>query len=129
MTVTKGEVEALTESMAWSFALIDPNTVNSEEGKSLMHQMYSESAMSDAESSSIIPVMPTTPDICFDKVAGKIIQIEELQEDIDEAEGFNTFFAQIYCESYVNSFMTVTDGMHLQIAEVGDLDYAVEREL
>ena len=44
-------------------------------------------------------------------VAGKVIQIEDLDEQISEAKSFRDFFAHIYCAAYVNSLVTMKDGL------------------
>ena len=45
-------------------------------------------------------------------VAGKVIQIEDLDEQISEAKSFRDFFAHIYCAAYVNSLVTMKDGLN-----------------
>ena len=71
--------------------------------------------------------MPETPEECLELVAGKVIQIEDLQDDIDELDSLETFFADVYCAAYVNSIVTMKDGLS-QIFP-GGLDFAVEDEL
>jgi len=48
---------------------------------------------------------------CVTEVAGKVIMIENLQDDIDEADHFRDFFANVYCQAYVNSLVTMRDGL------------------
>ena len=60
-------------------------------------------------------------------VAGKVIQIENLQEDLDELESFNTFFADVYCVVYKNSLVTLRDGLS-QIFP-GGLDLPIEESV
>ena len=71
--------------------------------------------------------MPYTPLECVKSVAGKVIQIENLQDDIDMAQSFNRFFANVYCSAYTNSLLTLKDGLS-QIFP-GGLDYPIESEL
>lgn len=61
------------------------------------------------------------------QVAGKIIQIEDLEEDISKAESFRDFFAHVYCAAYVNSLVTMKDGLY-QIFP-GGLDQSIGDEL
>ena len=71
--------------------------------------------------------MPETPEDCIEKVAGKVIQIDDLQEDIDEIQDFGVFFANVYCAAYVNSLVTMTDG--LSLFTPGGLDDQIVDEL
>lgn len=45
-------------------------------------------------------------------VAGKVIQIEDLEEQVSEAESFRNFFAEVYCAAYVNALVTMKDGLY-----------------
>ena len=117
-------VKDLTDSMADSLAEIDPNTENGAEGKALMKKMYKLRGVTFEDSSVI---MPETDEMCVEFVAGKIIQIENLQEDIDEQTSFQGFFAEVYCSAYVNSLVTMKDGLY-QIFP-GGLDMKIETEL
>ena len=67
--------------MANSLAEIDPNMDNGDEGKAFIKMMYKlrRTRVMRTESS-----MPETPLECVEDVAGKVIQIENLQEDIDK---------------------------------------------
>lgn len=60
-------------------------------------------------------------------VAGKVLMIENLQEDLDQAVSFRDFFAEIYCSAYVNSLVTMQDGLS-QILP-GGMDVSIENEL
>lgn len=71
--------------------------------------------------------MPETPELCVDVVAGKVIQIENLQEDLDELKSFNTFFADVYCVVYKNALVTMRDGLS-QIFP-GGLDMSIEQAI
>ena len=79
------------------------------------------------EAEDTIPDMPTTPEPCVEKVAGKVLQIDALQEDIDQARSLRDFFANVYCAAYVNSLVTMKDGLS-QIFP-GGLDVLIELEL
>lgn len=121
------ELEAITEttdSMAASLAEIDPNTENAAEGKALLRKMYKLRGVQPGE---IVPVMPETPEDCVPAVAGKVLQLEQLEEDITKAVSFRDFFAEVYCMAYVNSLVTMTDGLS-QIFP-GGLDWQIEEQL
>ena len=110
--------------MADSLATIDPNMENGEEGKALLRKMYK---LSDRTAEDSSPIMPDTPELCIDLVAGKVLQIETLTEDMDAAVDFRDFFAEVYCSAYVNSLVTMEDGLS-QIFP-GGFDLAIEEEL
>lgn len=110
--------------MAESLAEIDPNTENGMEGRALIRKMYK---LKGIEAEENIPMMPETPEECVEKVAGKVLEIEMLQEDIDKATSFRNFFADVYCAAYVNSLVTMKDGLS-QIFP-GGLDFLIEEEL
>jgi len=118
------EVEATTEAMARSLAEIDPNTENAGEGKALIRKMYQ---LKGVEPEAMVPVMPVTPDECVPRVAGKVLQLEQLEEDMTKALSFRDFFAEVYCMAYVNSLVTMKDGLS-QIFP-GGLDWQIEEEL
>jgi len=90
--------------MAESLANIDPNMESAEEGEAFLHLMYKLSGEKAAETS---PILPETPEACIKMVAGKVLMIENLQEDLDQATSFRDFFAEIYCSAYVNSLVTM----------------------
>ena len=94
--------------MAESLAEIDPNTENAEEGKALLRKMYK---LRGVEADQIIPLMPETPGDCIEVVAGKVLQLEQLEENITKAASFRDFFAEVYCMAYVNSLVTMKDGL------------------
>lgn len=124
LTTELAGVKELTNKMADSLAEIDPNTENGEEGKALMKKMYKLRGITFEDSTVI---MPETPEMCIELVAGKVIQIENLQEDIDNQKSFQGFFADVYCSAYVNSLVTMKDGLY-QIFP-GGLDMQIEEEL
>ena len=64
---------------------------------------------------------------CVTQVAGKVIMIENLHDDINEAYHFRDFFANVYCQAYVNSLVTTRDGLS-QIFP-GGLDGPIEDAL
>jgi len=94
--------------MADALADIDPNTNNGEEGKAFIKRMYK---IRNQSFEDTVAKMPETPELCVDSIAGKVIQIETLQEDLDEAGSFNEFFADVYCSAYKNALVTMTDGL------------------
>lgn len=108
MTVTLEEKSELTTKMANALAKLDPNTKNADEGTALIKRMYK---MRGTTLSSEKPFLPQTPELCLDIVAGKVIQIENLQEDTEEKTSFNDFFANVYCSAYKNSLVTMRDGL------------------
>lgn len=124
LKVTRDEAKEMVNMMADSLAEIDPNTENGEEGKAFLRKMYKLVGDPVEESASM---MPETPETCIEMVAGKVIQIENLQEDVDEANSFRDFFANVYCQAYVNSLVTMKDGLS-QIFP-GGLDGSIESEL
>lgn len=124
MTAKKDAIEALIDDMAVSLSEIDPNTENGAEGKSLLRKMYKLKGIKPKKTE---PVLPETADECVEVVAGKVIQLEELYDDVDKATSFRDFFANVYCSAYVNSLVTLADGLS-QIFP-GGLDGAIEAEL
>ena len=114
----------MTDAMAESLAEIDPNTANGREGKAFLRKMYKvrgpEPVMGQVE-------VPETPMQCVTKVAGKVLQLEGLEDDISKAASFRDFFAEVYCAAYVNSLVTINDGLS-QILP-GGLDWKIEEEL
>ena len=118
------DAKSLTNSMAESLAEIDPNTENGGEGKSLIKKMYK---IKGEEPEPVVIAWPDTPTECVGVVAGKVIQIEDLAEDLVAAVSFRNFFGDVYCSAYVNSLVTMKDGLS-QIFP-GGLDEAIEDEL
>ena len=57
------------------------------------------------------PYFPNTSQKCFEAVAGKVLQIEMLQEQIDKVKSFDKFFADLYCAAYVNGMVTMKNGL------------------
>ena len=118
------EIQGVTTAMAVSLSDIDPNTENAGEGMALIRKMYK---LKGVEPDEIVPVMPETPEDCVPAVAGKVLQLEQLEEDITKAVSFRDFFAEVYCMAYVNSLVTMRDGLS-QIFP-GGLDWQIEEEL
>ena len=71
--------------------------------------------------------MPQTPELCVDVVAGKVIHIENLQEDLDKILKFNNFFADVYCQAYKNALVSTRDGLWSIIP--GGLDQPIEMSI
>ena len=71
--------------------------------------------------------MPDTPEKCIDLVAGKVIQLENLHDEIEKATNFMKFFSNFYCSAYVNSLVTMKDGLYAIFP--GVLDSEVDTEL
>lgn len=69
------ETKLLTNRIANSLADLDPNMENGEEGKALIKRIYTLEG-EKVDKTSVI--MPTTPKECLATVAGKVIQIENL---------------------------------------------------
>jgi len=108
MIIALKETKALTNRIADSLADLDPNMENGEEGKALIKRIYSLEGEKIDETS---PIMPTTPKECIATVAGKVIQIENLNKDIKEAKNFRDFFAHVYCDAFATSLVTMKDGL------------------
>lgn len=124
MQANLDQVKALSTKMADSLATIDPNMDNGDEGKAFvrrMYKVYNQSPNSNAAQ------MPATPKLCLEEVAGKVIMVENLQDDINKAVSFRDFFAKIYSQAYVNSLITLKDGLHSIVP--GGLDGPIEDEL
>jgi len=123
-TADKQDIQAQTDEIAEALAEIDPNTMNAAEGTALIRKIYK---LKGIEPEEIVPVMPETPEDCVPTVAGKVIMLEQLEEDVTKALSFRDFFADVYCMAYVNSLVTMTDGLS-QIFP-GGLDWQIEDEL
>ena len=108
MTIALKETKALTNRIADSLADLDPNMENGEEGKALIKRIYSLEGEKIDETS---PIMPDTPKECISTVAGKVIQIENLSDDINKAQNFRDFFAHVYCDAFATSLVTLKDGL------------------
>ena len=108
MTIALKETKALTNRIADSLADLDPNMENGEEGKALIKRIYSLEGEKVDETS---PIMPDTPKECISTVAGKVIQIENLSDDINKAQNFRDFFAHVYCDAFATSLVTLKDGL------------------
>ena len=116
--------EELIEHMSTSLADLDPNTHDAEEGKAFIRKIYKLRGMKPEGTKAL---MPETDEQCIEKVAGKVIQIDDLQQDLMEVQGFGNFFANVYCAAYVNSLVTMTDG--LSMFTPGSLDADIVKEL
>lgn len=79
MSVTSEENSELSKKMADALAEIDPNTKNGDEGMAFIRKMYKMLGKKDSVVQSK-PFMPQTPELCVDIVAGKVIQVQDLQE-------------------------------------------------
>ena len=78
--MTLDERSELTTKLANALARIDPNTKNGDEGKAFIKKMYKmRGKMPSIRYTKA--AMPDTPELCVDIVAGKVIQIENLQEE------------------------------------------------
>ena len=93
---------------------------NGEEGKALIKRIYKIQGEKVDETS---PIMPETPKECIATVAGKVIQIENLNVDINKAKNFRDFFAHVYCDAYATSLVTMKDG--LSKLDLGSLDRSI----
>ena len=65
--------------MAQALSDIDPNMDNGAEGKAFIRKMY-KLKNANKQPTSVIPTFPQTPEPCVEMVAGKVIQIEDLEE-------------------------------------------------
>ena len=81
LSTDKNVLKKMINDMGNSLAELDPNTENGEEGKALIRKMYK---LKGVQAEETIPSMPYTPDMCVEKVAGKVLQIEDLSEDINK---------------------------------------------
>ena len=124
MQANLDQAKALTTKMADSLATIDPNMDNGDEGKAFLRRMYK---VYNQKPKFNAAQMPETPKPCLEEVAGKVIMVENLQEDIDKATSFRDFFAKVYSQAYVNSLITLKDGLHSIVP--GGLDGPIEDEL
>ena len=105
------QVKSLSDNMATALSEIDPNMDNGAEGKAFIRKMY-KLRNANKQPTSVIPTFPKTPEPCVEMVAGKVIQIEDLEEQVTEAESFRNFFAEVYCAAYVNALVTMKDGLY-----------------
>jgi len=78
MTVMVEAEKGFTSRMADSLAQIDPNTENGSEGRAFIRKMYK--LRNKSKTLPVEPLYPETPDQCWQKVAGKVLLIEQLQE-------------------------------------------------
>ena len=124
MQTNLDQAKSLTTKMADSLATIDPNMDNGGEGKAFLRRLYK---VYNQKPESNVAKMPATTKQCFEEVAGKVIMVENLQEDIDKAVSFRDFFAKVYSQAYVNSLITLKDGLHSIVP--GGLDGPIEEEL
>ena len=97
---------------------------NAAEGTAFIRKMYK---IRNMKAPKPAKNFPETPDACVEEVAGKVIQIEDLEEQIAKADSFRDFFAHVYCAAYVNALVTMKDGLY-QIFP-GGLDSSIAAEL
>ena len=114
----------LSSKMAEALAEIDPNMDNAAEGTAFIRRMYK---IRNKQAPKTEPSYPQTPSACVEDVAGKVIQIEDLSDQIAKANSFRNFFAHVYCAAYVNALVTMQDGLY-QIFP-GGLDSSIAEEL
>lgn len=126
MTVTSQEHSELSNKMADALARIDPNTKNGNEGMALIRRMYKMLGKKDSVHLRK-PFLPQTPELCVDIVAGKVIQVQDLQEELDKKENFNKFFSDLYCQAYKNALVTTKDGLSMIFP--GNLDGPIESSI
>ena len=112
--------------MADALARIDPNTKNGNEGMALIRRMYKMLGKKDSVHLRK-PFLPQTPELCVDIVAGKVIQVQDLQEELDKKENFNKFFSDLYCQAYKNALVTTKDGLSMIFP--GNLDGPIESSI
>ena len=115
----------MTWNMAESLVEIDPNMESKEEGYAFIRKLY-QTEETEPESTKTQNI-PDTPSQCLKLVAGKFILIEDLQNDIDKADGIRRFFSEVYCGAYVNALVTNYDGLNR--IEPGNLDAIIVHEL
>lgn len=126
LTIDLAETRDFIDELADALADIDPNMDTPEEGKALLRKMYKMKGHEDAFESTT-PIMPETPMECVELVAGKVIQVEDLHEDLESTQHFRDYFSEVYCNAYINSQVTMKDGLS-QIFP-GGLDKDIEDEL
>lgn len=102
------KVTTMTDAIAEALSEIDPNMANGREGKALLRKLY---RLRGEEPDQVLHTILDTPDKCLNKVSGKVLQLEGLEEDISKAKSFRDFFSQVYCSAYVNSLVTMKDGL------------------
>ena len=115
----------MTWNIAESIAEIDPNMESKEEGYAFIRKLY-ETKETEKEDTTSLNV-PDTPSQCLNLVAGKFILLEDLQDEINEAESMRRLFSEVYCGAYLNAHVTVYDD--LESNEPGSLDGVIETEL
>lgn len=67
----------MTERIAESLSNIDPNMDSGLEGKAFIRKMYK---LRGEKADAVEFNFPETPDQCMASVAGKVIQIEDLED-------------------------------------------------
>ena len=98
----------LSNKLAEALVEIDPDMKNRAEGISFIKKIYK---LKNKKAPSVKPTFPSTPVACVEMVAGKVIQVEDLEMRISEANSFRDFFAHVYCAAYVNALVTKKDGL------------------
>lgn len=71
--------------------------------------------------------MPPTPMECVISVAGKVLLLESLAQDLSAATAFRDYFADVYCAAYKNSLVVINTGVDQTY--LGGLDKSIEKEL
>ena len=102
-------IKDMSDDLADALAEIDPNMDNGSEGKAFIRKMYK---LRNKKAAKPKNDFPDTPEICVEEVAGKVIHMKDLGEQISKAESFNGFFAHVYCAAYVNALVTMKDGLY-----------------
>ena len=111
--------------MAESMATVDPRTENSGEGKAMIRKMYKQDGgfVADTETKY---VLPETPEVCIPIVAGHLLVLEDLQDELAQAKDFNEFFADVYCTSYIDSLTAINEASRL--LTIGDFSEHVNAD-
>lgn len=74
---TLADSKALSDNMAQALSDLDPNMDNSGEGKAFIRKMYE---LRGIKADPVSSDFPQTPEPCVEKVAGKVIQLEDLHK-------------------------------------------------
>ena len=74
--------EMIIQEMADSLVEIDPNMQSAEEGIAFVKRMQEQD--SHVQPVNHKPILPETDEICIEKVAGKVVLIEDLQAQLNK---------------------------------------------
>ena len=77
LQTTLKDTKTMTDNMANALSEIDPNMENGAEGKAFIRKMYK---LRNKKPEPVTASFPETPDRCVEMVAGKVIQIEDLED-------------------------------------------------